>query len=262
MTGTTPSMDAIDTPNTVQPGADAPDPIESKPRDRVLSWSVHLFTSMGAVLALLSLLAIMGERLDRAVIYMLLALVIDSVDGTLARKVGVTIHVPQIDGRRLDDMVDYLNFVIVPAVFMVQAGSVLSPWVVACPVLASAIGFSRNDAKTDDDFFLGFPSYWNILAFYLWLLDYGPMTGTLWVVGLSIAVFVPYKYIYPSKLQNQFLRYFTSYSGLLWSIVLAFAVLAPETAHRYHIVGWSLLYPALYMGLSFWLGGLQRKPAS
>ncbi len=215
---------------------------------------------MGAVLALLSLLAIMGGQLGGAVIYMLLALVIDSVDGTLARKVGVTIHVPQIDGRRLDDIVDYLNFVIVPAVFMVQAGSVVSPWVVACPVLASAFGFSRNDAKTADDFFLGFPSYWNILAFYLWLLDYGPWTGTLWVVGLSIAVFIPYKYIYPSKLRSPFLRYFVSYSGLVWSMVLAFAVLSPETANRYHLVGASLVYPALYMALSFWLGGLQRKP--
>ena len=255
-------MDATDPASEAHATTPSAVPAQSTPRDRFLSWSVHLLTATGAVLAILALLAIMAGALDRAVIYMLIALAIDSMDGTLARKVGVTIHVPQIDGRRLDDIVDYLNFVIVPAVFLVQAGSVLSPWVVACPVLASAFGFSRNDAKTEDDFFLGFPSYWNILALYLWLLDYSPLTGTIWVVGLSIAVFIPYKYIYPSKLENRFLRYSVSYLGLLWSIVLGFAVLVPDVANRYHLVGGSLAYPILYMSLSFWLGGLQRKSQS
>jgi phosphatidylcholine synthase len=223
-----------------------------------LAWGVHLFTASGAVLGAFALLAIMRDDFAAATIYMLIALAIDSLDGTFARRVGVSRELPYIDGRRMDDVVDYLNFVIVPAVFMVKAGSVLSAGWVALPILASAIGFSRSDAKTSDDFFLGFPSYWNILAFYLWLLGYSPLAGTIWVVALSIAVFVPYKYIYPSKLENLTLRYVTSYGGMLWAIALGWAVLNPEVAARHHIVGWSLVYPAFYMLLSFILGGLKR----
>jgi phosphatidylcholine synthase len=237
---------------------DQPDAQQPTPRGRVLSGGVHLLTASGAVAGVLALLAVAVGDFGKATVFMMVALTIDSVDGTLARAVGVTRHLPKINGRRMDDMVDYLNFVIVPAVFMVMAGSVLSPYWVTLPVLASAWGFSREDAKTDDNFFLGFPSYWNILAIYLWLLDISPLGGTLWVVALSIAVFVPYKYIYPSKLSNLTLRYSVSYLGLAWAILLCIAVLDREWAASYGIVEISLIYPALYMGLSAWLGGLQR----
>ena len=98
--------------------------------------------------------------------------------------------IPRVDGRRLDDIVDFLNFVIVPVVFMVASGHLSSSaWAVA-PILASAYGFSQHDSKTEDHFFLGWPSYWNVVALYLWLLDLTPGAGTLWVVGFSIAIFV------------------------------------------------------------------------
>jgi phosphatidylcholine synthase len=244
-------MEAMDT--TSEPAPRSVDPVR-----RALAWAVHLFTASGAVLGVLALLAISEGNLARATLYMLITLAIDSTDGTFARLVGVSRHLPHVDGRRLDDIIDYLNFVIVPALFMIQAGTILSPVWVALPVLASAFGFSRDDAKTDDDFFLGFPSYWNILAFYLWLLGYSPLVGTIWVIALSIAVFIPYKYIYPSKLKNLPLRYFTCYSGLLWSIVVGWAVLNPEIATRHHVVAVSLVYPAFYMLLSFKLGGMHR----
>ncbi len=237
---------------------DEPDAQQPTPRGRVLAGGVHLFTASGAVIGVLALLAIAVGDFGKATVFIMAALAIDSVDGALARAVGVTRHLPKINGRRMDDIVDYLNFVIVPAVFMVMAGSVLSPYWVTLPVLASAWGFSREDAKTEDDFFLGFPSYWNILAIYLWLLGVSPLGGTLWVVALSIAVFIPYKYIYPSKLANLPLRYSVSYLGLAWAILLCVVVLNREWAARYDIVEISLVYPALYMGLSAWLGGLQR----
>jgi phosphatidylcholine synthase len=232
----------------------------SDPLRRALAWGVHLFTASGAVVALLALLAITRQDFGQAIIYMLIALTIDSLDGSMARRVGVTVHAPTIDGRRLDDIVDYLNFVIVPVFFMIQASSILSPYLGALPVLASAYGFSRVDAKTEDDFFLGFPSYWNVLALYLYLLDYSAMTGTLWLTGLSVAVFVPIKYIYPSRIKKPMLRHFTNYTGLLWAIVVGWAVLNPELAARFHVVPVSLVYPAYYVGLSFLIGGYQRRP--
>ena len=98
----------------------------------VLAWGVHLFTASGAVVGALALLSIWTGELANAALLMIVALVIDSVDGTLARAVGVSEVLPQIDGRRLDDMVDYLNFVIVPVVFMASAGCLPSwTWVAA-----------------------------------------------------------------------------------------------------------------------------------
>jgi len=230
----------------------------SNPTRKLAAAAVHLFTASGAVWGLFALFEILRGDLAFAVVYMLIALTIDSVDGFFARRLAVSEYLPRIDGRRMDDIVDYLNFVIVPCVFIWKAGNVLGPIWLAIPVLASAFGFSRKDAKTDDNFFLGFPSYWNVLAFYLWLFDFSALAGTLWIVGLAIAVFIPFKYLYPSRLENRPLRYFTSYSGLLWAIVLGWTVLNPEIAGRYHLAELSLAYPALYMGLSFKLGGLYR----
>ncbi|MDE0884731.1 MAG: hypothetical protein OSB70_04305 [Myxococcota bacterium] len=230
----------------------------SKSTRKLAAVAVHLFTASGAVWGLFALFEILRGELAFAVVYMLVALTIDSVDGFLARRLAVSEYLPQIDGRRMDDIVDYLNFVIVPCVFIWQAGNVLGPGWLAIPVLASAFGFSQKEAKTDDNFFLGFPSYWNVLAFYLWLFDFSALAGTLWIVGLSIAIFIPLKYLYPSRLENRTLRYFASYSGLLWAIVLGWTALNPETANSYHVAEWSLAYPALYLGLSFKLGGMHR----
>jgi len=240
------------------PSADHSVTPTSTSKRKLAAIAVHLFTASGAVWGLFALFEILRDNLPLAVIYMLVALTIDSVDGFFARRVAVEQYAPQIDGRRLDDIVDYLNFVVVPCVFIWQAGNVLAPGWLAIPILASAFGFSQKEAKTDDDFFLGFPSYWNVLAFYLWLFDFSALAGTLWIVGLGIAVFVPYKYLYPSRLKNRTLRYFTSYSGLLWAIVLGWTVLNPEIAGQYHVAELSLAYPILYMGLSFKLGGLHR----
>ncbi|MBJ19996.1 MAG: CDP-diacylglycerol O-phosphatidyltransferase [Deltaproteobacteria bacterium] len=225
-----------------------------------LSWSVHLFTASGAVLGTFALIAIALNRLDAAALIMLASLLVDGLDGTLARAVRVTEHTPQIDGRRLDDIIDYLNFVIVPAVFMWGAGSISHPGWLAAPVLASAYGFSHQDAKTEDDFFLGFPSYWNILAIYLYLLGLEPLASTLWVVGLSIAVFVPMKYLYPSKVRPKRLRFALGLGATVWAGALILCVARPSAAGSFYLTELSLSYPAWYMWLSLTRGGIRRTP--
>lgn len=216
-----------------------------------LAWGVHLFTASGAVFGMLAILAIMAGDLARAGLFMLLALFIDAVDGTLARAVGVSEVLPAVNGRRLDDMVDFLNFVIVPVVFMVAAGSLLYWWLAVVPVLASSYGFSQEGIKTEDDFFLGWPSYWNVLALYLWLLELSQLAGSVWLVGCAIAVFIPIKYIYPSKLRV--LRRTANSTGMLWGLVLIVAILFPEWGARLKLVEISLAYPIFYVGLSLWL---------
>jgi len=230
----------------------------TRPGRRLAAYAVHVFTASGAVLGTLALLALIAGNIRLATVYILITLAIDSVDGSMARRVGVSVHAPRIDGRRMDDIVDYLNFVIVPVVYMIVAGALLWPALAALPVLASAFGFARRDAKTEDDFFVGWPSYWNVLAIYLWLLDLSPVAGTAWVVALSIAVFVPWKYIYPSKLADRRLRHLMSWGGIAWGAALGWAVLAPASADALHVASVSLVYPALYVGLSLWLGGWAR----
>jgi phosphatidylcholine synthase len=226
-------------------------------RRRGLAWGVHAFTASGAVVGAIALLAIGADNLQQAAVLMLVALAIDSLDGTLARAAKVGEVLPGIDGRRLDDMVDYLNYVIVPVVFLVAAGY-LTPAVAAAPILASAYGFSQQDAKTEDDFFLGFPSYWNIVALYIWLLDVSQLVATAVVLGLSVGVFVPLKYLYPSKMPRLG-KIAVAGLGIVWVIAATVAVVAREATAPWHLAEITLAYPALYLALSFWIGGLHRK---
>ncbi len=233
---------------------------ERRPPHRVaFAWGVHAFTASGGVVGVAALLAAGGGDLRASALLMLVALAIDSVDGTLARAARVTEVLPGIDGRRLDDIVDYLNYVIVPAVFLASAGSLLHWGFAAAPVLASAYGFAQTEAKTDDHFFLGFPSYWNIVAIYLWAFEVSPVAGTVLVVGLAAAVFVPIKYVYPSRMHV--LRRTTNVAAAGWVAVLAVAVAFAAAPWRERLLQLSLCFPAYYLALSFWLGGRHRREA-
>jgi phosphatidylcholine synthase len=237
-----------DLPHRASPGVSG--------RRVLLAWGVHLLTASGAVVGAAALAAVAGGAFSAAALWMLVALAIDSVDGSLARAVGVKRAVPRIDGRRLDDVVDFLNYAIVPAVFMLAAGNLLAPGWIAVPILASAYQFSQVEAKTEDDYFLGFPSYWNVVAIYLWLLGIGPALGTA-IVGLfAVLAFVPLKYLYPSHMGVG--RRAMAVASVIWIIALAVACAWPEPATRWRLAEITLALPAGYLAASFWLGGLHR----
>ncbi len=226
-------------------------------RRRVLAWAVHVLTASGAAVGLAALYETARGQPRAALLWMLVAFFIDSVDGTLARRADVERIVPRVDGRRLDDIVDYLNYVIVPVFFLAWRGQIDPLALAAAPVLASAYGFSQTEAKTDDGYFLGFPSYWNVVALYAFLLEVSAPVTSAWVAGLSIAVFVPLKYLYPSEM-TAFRRTMNG-GGVVWLLAVTALMLWPELpGHR----AWSwltLVYPAAYIGLSFWLGGRLRR---
>jgi phosphatidylcholine synthase len=225
----------------------------------IVAWGIHLFTACGAVVGAWALLCITAGAWRGALLLMLLALAIDAVDGMMARAVGVEELVPSVDGRRLDDVVDFLNYAIVPVVFLVAAG-LLPHWAWAAPpVLASAYGFSQIDAKTPDHFFLGFPSYWNVVAIYAWLLEMPAGVCAALVAGLSVLVFVPLKYVYPTRLRVW--RRTTYALTLLCALTLVYALWDPARARALHLVELSLLFPAWYLWLSFRVGGLRRPAA-
>lgn len=166
--------------------------MQEQPARQALAWGVHTFTASGAVLGAMALLATSEGHWSRAVLFMLAALSVDAMDGFLARAVDVKRWAPRLDGRRLDNLVDSLNYVIVPVVFLLACG-LLPHWGWALPpILASAYGFSREASKTDDHFFLGFPSYWNVIAIYAWLLELSPAFCSVFVTLCAVGVFVPF----------------------------------------------------------------------
>jgi len=171
----------------------------------ILGWLVHLFTAAGAVLAFLALLAIQDRAWRLALLWLAAALAIDSVDGTLARRLRVKARVPGIDGDTLDLIVDYLNYVFVPTVLIWRAE--LVPAVLALPLAAliqiSALyDFARTDLKTEDNYFRGFPALWNVVAFYLFVTQPGQLFGAIAIFAFVALTFAPVHFVHPFRVRD------------------------------------------------------------
>jgi phosphatidylcholine synthase len=230
----------------------------------MLAWGVHLYTGLGAVFALGALSATVAGDARGAFVWMAIALFVDATDGTLARAARVKEVVPEFDGARLDDIVDYLNYTFVPLFFAVQYDmfpTAIELWVAGFAAVASAYGFCQLSAKTTDFFFTGFPSYWNVAIFYM----YGGRTSVGFnagmIVFLAVLVFVPIGYLYPSR--NPTYRRLTLGLASLWGIALLVALARfPDPPLRLLYV--SLAFPVYYFGLSLALHFRRRgrpKPA-
>jgi phosphatidylcholine synthase len=233
---------------------------------RVAAGLVHAYTATGAVLALLMVhFAYEGEV--RAVLWLFLAaMVVDGSDGLLARYFEVKTVMPGFDGALLDNIVDYLTYAFAPMVLLWANGylpdGVLGGVVAAVPLLASCYQFCRSDAKTDDHFFLGFPSYWNVVAFYAIVAGFDIAVTTLVILVCTVLVFVPVKYLYPSRTEK--LWYLNMALSVLWMGVYAVIVaLMPDQPTWLILL--SLIYPVYYVGVSLWLTvtfrGGDRRPA-
>ena len=226
---------------------------------RAAAWAVHAYTASGVVAGFLALRATFLGEARTALLWMLVAVLIDATDGTLARAVKIKRVLPWFDGAKLDDIVDYFTFVIVPVVFLYQLRLLPARgtlFFVALPFLASAYGFCQAAAKTPDFFFTGFPSYWNIVALYL----YAGQTP-LWLNGalicvLSLFVFIPIRYIYPTRTVR--FRRLTNLLGGLWVGVLLVLLWQLPTPPLW-LVLLSLYYPFYYTALSFYLHATTRK---
>jgi phosphatidylcholine synthase len=225
--------------------------------ERLAAWAVHAYTASGAVLGLLMVhFAYQGE-VERVLWLFLVAMVIDGSDGILARHFRVKEVVPQIDGALLDNIVDYLTYAFAPMVLLWAIGALPDgAWggvVAALPLVASCYQFTRTDAKTDASgghFFLGFPSYWNVIAFYVIVLELGTAWTTTLVVVFVVLVFVPVKYVYPSRTET--LWYLNMALATLWLVLFA-AITAALPDAPLVLVLLSLGYLAYYVALSLWL---------
>jgi phosphatidylcholine synthase len=191
---------------------------------------------------------------------------IDAVDGVFARVVKIKLAVPQIDGALLDNIVDFFTYTMVPAFFLLVTPLLPMHWCVICVMaitFSSAYQFTQLDAKTSDHFFKGFPSYWNIVVFYLyfWQMDNWINLGIL--LTLAVLSFVPIKYVYPSRLDylkhNKILRYGMVVATVLWGFATAGLLwVYPESSIPLVIV--SMGYLILYVAISLYRTWVPLSP--
>ena len=225
----------------------------AKASPRPFPWLVHFYTASGAVLAFGATLAAIDGRFRDAFLLLIVSTLVDATDGMLARRAGIPAATPGFDGARLDDIVDYLTFVFVPMLILYLAAALPEGCgfvVVAAVLLASGYGFASLDAKTSDYFFTGFPSYWNIVALYLYAAGTSPVFNAVLLLALVVLVFVRIGYVYPSR--TPVLRGLTNLLGGVWGLMMvAITWLLPDPPLSL-VIG-SLFFPVYYTVLSFWL---------
>lgn len=227
----------------------------------ILAWGVHLYTALGLVAAAgIAVLIVRGDdsSFRAALGLMLLATVIDSTDGWLARRARVKEFAPSFDGRRLDDLIDFQTYTSLPLLLIWRAEILVDwqAWLLLLPLLASAYGFSQVNAKTDDGFFLGFPSYWNIVAFYLYQLRPPAWVSLALIISLSLLTFVPWRYLYPSQ-RAPYSR-LTNLLAVVWVASLLIILARPPDSSRLLIL-FSLAFPLYYLLMSWTLTYRRRK---
>jgi phosphatidylcholine synthase len=187
-------------------------------KHKAAAWAVHAFTASGIVLGCLALMAtVEGDRLA-AFLWLGLALFVDGIDGTLARKVRVREVIPHVDGATLDNVIDYFNYVAVPAV-MVYAFDLVptgwETWTAAFIMAVSCFTFANVNIKTSDYFFEGFPALWNLVVLYAFVLQTGPWTNLTIIAVCGVLTFVPWKYVHPLRVRNW--RAVTLTMTVLWA---------------------------------------------
>jgi phosphatidylcholine synthase len=199
-------------------------------RRKMLAWCVHFYTATGLVAAAgIAVLLVQGgaDSYRWAFILMMIATLVDATDGTLARRVRVKEVLPGFDGRRLDDLIDFHTYTTLPLLLIWRAGIVEGPlaWGLLVPLIASAYGFSQVSAKTDDGYFLGFPSYWNLVAFYLYILRPPGWLALTLVLFLALMTFLPTRYLYPTR--RGILNTITNVLAAVWTGLLIWILARP-----------------------------------
>lgn len=187
---------------------------------------VHALTASGAVFGLLALQAAASGDWSVAFVWLGVAAIVDGVDGPIARRINVEKVLPRFSGARLDLVVDYLNYCVVPAFIMMrsgvagQGGGVL---VAAAIVLSSLFHFADLKSKTDDGFFVGFPAIWNVIALYFFVFDTPPPVTVAASVMFAVATFIPLKWVHPFRVTRW--RAATWAATLGWTGAAAYEVL-------------------------------------
>jgi len=183
------------------------------------SYLVHIFTVSGVFLSFLALTEAIDGNLPLMFFYLAIALFVDGVDGSLARKVDVKKYTPSINGEILDNIIDFLNYVFVPSFVIYWLGLVpkgLELIIAGLILTVSCYTFANNNIKTSDFYFSGFPALWNVVVLYFYILNTDPFTNLIVILILSILTFIPIKYLHPFRVKK--LRKTSLSFLLIWMI--------------------------------------------
>jgi phosphatidylcholine synthase len=228
---------------------------------KTFAWLVHLYTALGLVCAAgIAVLIVRGgaASVRGAVLLMMIATAIDASDGWLARRARVKEVLPGFDGSALDNLIDFHTYTSLPLLLIWRAG--LLPgglaWLLVLPLLASAYGFSQVNVKTDDGFFLGFPSYWNIVAYYLFVLQPPAWISVTLIVICAVLTFIPTHYLYATK-GGPFAT-LINVGSAIWFVLLGLALFGP-LEYRLTIATLSLAYPLMYLSLSAYVTATRKR---
>lgn len=222
------------------------------------AWVVHLYTAMGLLAAFFALQAVITGNASSVFLWLGFAAVVDATDGFMARRFEVSRWLPDFSGRKLDDLVDYINYALIPVFFAYQF-ALLPPgsaFLCVFVLIAAAYGFCHEGAKRADGFFTGFPNFWNIIVFYLYLFRWPLMVNALVLAFFAILVFVPTSYISSSTRALRPLTYLLISLYFVLFIPLWLRMDNPLPLLTYS----SLVFPAYYLGASFYLHfGLKQR---
>ena len=198
---------------------------------------VHLLTASGAVLSMLAMLAAVEEKWDLMFLWLVVALVVDGVDGPLARRYDVKRNWPTYDGVLMDLIIDYLTYVFIPAYALFKSG-LLPGWTgwlaIIAITYASVVYFSDTRMKTKDNSFSGFPACWNMVVLVMFALRPGFEITLIVVLALCVAMFVPFKFIHPTRTMR--------WRRLSLSVAIAWTIFAGWAAWvNFHPGSWAHL---------------------
>jgi phosphatidylcholine synthase len=187
--------------------------------------AVHLFTACGSVCALFATQAALASAYEMAFFWLGVAFFIDGIDGTFARRVRVTERLPRFSGEQLDHVVDYVTYVFVPTLMLLQAGYIQGPsglLLASLICLSSLYHFSDTESKSHDNCFVGFPAIWNIVALYIFAIPMASWMVTLLIITCVALTFVPWKWVHPVRVKR--LWPLTALAMAAWSIATGRAI--------------------------------------
>ena len=215
------------------------------PRKKVAAaWAVHAFTATGVVLGMLALIAMLRGDEIRAFFWLGMALFVDGIDGTLARRFKVVELTPNFDGAALDMVIDFVTYSFIPALMVYWFGLVPPMFGVAaaCYIAATSLYcYANRGMKTDDYYFEGFPAVWNLVVLYFFILRTPSWLNLAVVVVLGILTFVPWKYVHPLRVVT--LRPLTIIATVIWSAATVLLTIRADQVE----------HPAIGEPMVFWM---------
>ncbi|ASG68572.1 phosphatidylcholine synthase [Francisella halioticida] len=238
---------------------------------KIYAWLVHLFTSLGAVFGILAIIfsieaakasvtnqiSLHQHYIRLSMFSIIIAIFIDSIDGSLARLVDIKKLAP-LDGALLDNIIDFTTYSIVPCIWIYVSGVVSQEWLIPVVVMitiSSSYQFCQINAKTNNNFFVGFPSYWNVIVIFMLCFQSSQLINELTITVLTIFSFIPIKYIYLSRTENisnsKAVKLFTFIFTMLASTLIFLAVLIYPIKTPSPIIAIIILFTAFYIIFSF-----------